>query len=420
MHQDAQTPARRHQWQKVFDAGQFNLFREKKTPTLYEVSWKRSNGSYGRRRFNAPSIEEALNEAPIVAGLITVQPTMDGQDLTVLEAFNEAFSHSKRGERARADWDGQQLRFMEWLTEHCPDCSEWRMITRRLIRDYMAKYNGRAPNTVRLAMQPIIQTAGYMSREYGLPHVAERLGIGSKLAKTPPNVYLADVAAFLDWIRVKHPLFEAGAALQGLVGLQLQEALRLTWDKVDLKRGLVEISGEVKNAYRNRVIPVCRKVVEILRRAHDARHGEKIIPVQEHVMLSPTGCSYVDGNSFRNYSRRLSKAFREWNAKVDWTPKDLRNCILTYAVTEGLHSEVWEQYVGHSPRTITARHYIPRLASATLGEKSALEKQMVSFRLHVVAPLDQAIKRIMGDQGSKILNIFERPAQNEAADVLVS
>ena len=40
----------------------------------------------------------------------------------------------------------------------------------------------------------------------------------------------------------------------------------LAWDRVDLERGLIEIRGEVKNEYRNRVIPVCRRVVEALNR----------------------------------------------------------------------------------------------------------------------------------------------------------
>lgn len=406
-------------WKKQFNAEKFSLFQEVRQKTLFEVSWKKCNGKYGRRRFNALSLEDALDQAPVVAGLVRDYLRMDGNGPTVLEAFTEALAHTKRGERAKRDWEIQQVRFMEWLVDNYPECSHWSMITRRVIRVYMAKFNGRADNTIRLAMQPIIQTSGFISREYSLPHVAERLGIGSKLAKTPPTVYLSDVVAFLDWVRGKHPLLEAGAALQGLVGLQLQEALRLTWDKVDLDQGLIEISGEVKNSYRNRVIPVCERVVEVLRRVHETRRLERVVPVKEHVVLSPMGCSFIDGNSFRNYSNRMTKAFREWNSKVEWSPKDLRNCILTYAVTEGFHSEVWEQYVGHSPRSITARHYIPRLASATFGEQEALKKQMASFKQLVVEPLDLAIGKLVKKDGAVILNFFEHQPSQEPADAEV-
>lgn len=335
------------------------------------------------------------------------------QEASVTQAFEDALAQSKRAARAKDDWDKEQVQFMEWLAKRHPDCSQWRMINRRIIREYMATFKDKAANTIRLRMQPIIQTSAYMSREYSLPNVAEKLGIGNKLKKTPPMVYLADVVAFLSWVREKDPLLEVGAVLQGLAGLQLQEALRLTWDKVDLDRGLIEISGEVKNAYRNRVIPVCAGVVETLRRICENRSSNGVVPVVEHVVLSPTGCSFVGGNSFRNYSNRLSKSFRVWNEKVDWSPKDLRNCILTWAVMEDRHSEVWEQYVGHSPRSITARHYIPRLAHATSGEKNALEKQMAAFRFQITEPLNLEIAKAQNEGEVKILNFFEPATPNE-------
>ena len=51
------------------------------------------------------------------------------------------------------------------------------------------------------------------------------------------------------------------------------------------------------------------------------------------------------------------------------------------------------------------RHYVPRLASASRGEGSALDRQMDLFRLHVTDPLDEAIA---GESGRIILKNFER------------
>ena len=73
------------------------------------------------------------------------------------------------------------------------------------------------------------------------------------------------------------------------------------------------------------------------------------------------------------------------------SPRNLRNCLPTFAVMSGLLSDVWEQYLGHAPRSITARHYIPRLASASHGEAEALERQANLFQLHVVQPLEKAM-----------------------------
>ena len=71
----------------------------------------------------------------------------------------------------------------------------------------------------------------------------------------------------------------------------------------------------------------------------------------------------------------------------------------------GSLNDVWEQYLGHAPRSITARHYIPRLASVSSGETDALIRQMDLFRLHVVDPLDQVIA---ARNEAKILKNFER------------
>ena len=394
---------RKKKWLKVARTERFNLFRSIMHPQVYEVSWK-NGGKYLRRRYQAPNVDVALEQAPVVCGFVSV---CQKRDFTLSDAFHLALERSNRGDRAKEDWAYAVRRFLSWLARHHSSCTHWHLLTRSIIDEYLSSYRGKSDTAKRLALQPIRQTAKFMADCYEYRDVAAGLKLGSKLKTPPAVVYLADVAAFLDYLAVANPRLEAGAALQGLAGLQLQEALRLTWDKVDLQNRLIEISGVVKNPYRNRVIPICRKLIGILRKAHNDRFKQKVIPIREHAVLSPTGCSYVEGNSFRNYSLRLSRIFREWNEEVAWAPKDLRNCILTYAVTEGIHGEVWEQYVGHSPRTITARHYVPRLAAATIGERGALEKQMRSFKLHVVEPLDFAIGNIESENSVDVLTFFE-------------
>jgi integrase len=237
-----------------------------------------------------------------------------------------------------------------------------------------------------------------------LVNLAERLGIGSKLERTSCEVYLEDVVSFLDWLRANECRLEVGVALQGLAGLQLQEATHLTWDRLDLDRGLVEISGDVKNVYRNRVIPVAERVHDALRRAYASQTAgdSKVKTLGGHVLLSKKGCPY--GKWWENYTKEVLKALRKWNPRIAWKPKDLRNCLPTFAVTHGLQSEVWEQYIGHVPKSVTAKHYIPRLASASLGESNALERQMELFRFHVTNHVDRAVAT--GD-ASRILNFFE-------------
>jgi len=366
------------EWTKVASRPLFNLYRHTAEPHLWKVRL-RASGGYIRRRFHAPNLAAALEEAPRISGLESEPEKRP--EVPLSDAFRFALEASKRASISRNDWFVMVERFLVWLRKQYPLCTHWELMTRTILRDYLATYEGRAANTKRLAIQPILQTAGYMHREHGFTNFGERLGIGSKLKSTPPLVYREDVLEFCDWLITNRPHLEAGVCLQGLAGLQLLEALRLTWDKVDLDKGLIEISGEVKNVYRNRVIPVAKRVVEALRRIHERRR-----PFVQQVLVGMHGLSYEE---YRSYGRQVRAAIKQWNRQCDWAPKDLRNCMPTFASIHGIHSELWEQYIGHAPRTVTGRHYVPRLASSTTGERAALERQMALFRRVVVDPFER-------------------------------
>lgn len=159
------------------------------------------------------------------------------------------------------------------------------------------------------------------------------------------------------------------------------------------------MSGEVKNEYRNRVIPVCTRALEALRNTH-ARQGPR---PEDAVLRSPKGFPW--GDSWINYSKEVVQALRAWNPKVDWKPKDLRNCLTTFAVCQGIMSDWWEQYVGHAPKTVAARHYLYRLAAPTQGEQAELERRMELLRHHVTRLLDAAILNLSGDTQASIVHI---------------
>ncbi len=206
--------------------------------------------------------------------------------------------------------------------------------------------------------------------------------------------------SYIVWSVLPEPVKEAGSYRfeeRGPAGLQLLEALRLTWDRVDLERGLVEISGEVKNEYRNRVIPICKKVQDALLCAK-SRAEEGAAKETDVVVVGERGFPYAD---FTSYSTRMRKALRAWNPTCSWAPKDLRNCLPSFATAEGIQGTVWEQYIGHAPKSVTDRHYVPRLASNTSGEERALEKQIALFRQLVIRPLEDAIYNFLQPRQSE-------------------
>ena len=364
---------RKPKWVKITEDPQskMTLWQDTNDPRAYEARLPKSLGRL-RRRFTAPNLQSAILAAPGHLGLVPDQEDRPPQ-MRIVDAFNATLQEARRGERSRVDWAKTVHRFMMWLPS---ELEYWHQITRQHLRDYLALFDGKADHTRRLGLQPVVQTARFMAREHGFRNVAEGLRLGSKNQRPTPRVYLSDVLDFLDHVRGTQ--IEAGVALQGLAGLQLQEATRPTWDKVDLDRGLIEISGEVKNEWRNRVIPICGRVVAALRRAARA----KVQSVDRRVIP----------RHYQNHSKQITWALRGWNSQVGWQPKDLRNCILQFAVDQGLHGLVWEEYVGHKPRGVTARHYIARLGAVSLGATEALEKQMSLFRDRVVTPLDAAIE----------------------------
>jgi integrase len=392
----------KQQWIKIVSTGRVSVFRDPSNPSRFEVSWRRANGSYGRRRFNADSVEQAIETAPVIAGLVQATPDVEG--ITLLDGFTQAMSETRRGSRGRADWLYQQTRFLEWLARSHPTVTHWHQVTRQIVKDYLRRYEGRSPNHRRLTLQPVIQTAGYLEREFQMPNVTRKLGIGNANVRETPTVFLADVVSLADFLKDRHPRLEVGVALQGLAALRLTEALRITWGKVDLRHGIIEVSGETKTSWSNRTIPVAARVHDALRRAWEIRPNAKVVDPQAPVVVSPKGRSYMAGTtSYHNYTKDLRKAVKEWNAEVGWRVKDLRNAVPTALAMAGLACDASEQYMGHAPKGITARHYIPRLSAVTKGEKAAFAHAMQVFKTPVV----EHIEHLASGSEAEILNFFE-------------
>jgi integrase len=277
------------EWVKIASRPLFNLYQSTMESNLWQIRLNGSGG-YLRRRFHAPSLQHALEAAPVVAGL--EKSPEERNRISLADAFSMALQNTNRRERSRLDWAKAVDKFMTWLRKHHPLCTHWGMMTRQILREYLnGCYAGKSANYRRLQMQPLLQTAAFMHREYEFSAIGERLGIGSKLKTLPRTVYLEDVISFCDFLRDRKSHLEVGACLQGLAGLQLLEALRLTWKNVDLECGLIEITGEVKNQYRNRVIPVCGRVLDALKRANERRTSGvgKVRPVVDCVVVGARG-----------------------------------------------------------------------------------------------------------------------------------
>ena len=94
----------------------------------------------------------------------------------------------------------------------------------------------------------------------------------------------------------------------------------------------------------------------------------------------------------------------KWNKKLDIAPKDWRNVVITHANLNNYDGSFLECYVGHSPRSISEKHYFPRLNSIkpdSRGQEQALEKVKEVFTEHVVRHLEEDVRGYYGEASEK-------------------
>lgn len=238
--------------------------------------------------------------------------------------------------------------FIKWLSPQ--GLLYWDELDLETMEAYLAslEQKGLARQTVRHYLNPLKRTSKWIAAKHpkefhdicsGLRHPKERLQLSGQPRN--PTLTVHEVLDFLEWLE-EHPTWNklsTGIALQGLAGLSMQEALRLNWDDVNLKKGIITVQGRVKNQYRFRTIPVVGVIIWLLRKRPDSS-----TPVE----------TYSD---YRHYSTAVRKALLKRNS-VTFQPKNLRNTIQTFAMERGFHDDYLLRYVGHAPRTISGKHYV--------------------------------------------------------------
>jgi integrase len=400
-------------------------------PFVFQV---RSRGSNRKppHVFYAQSISEAINIAPLKHGLAFSPPSAfdTGERISVFRAFDEAMKNSKRTAKKSIDeWDRATERFLSWIKINYPALRYWDELTRPLFKQYESylltsgKVEIRSANTMRLAFQPIGQTSLYMQDNYGTPDYCRKIANSSAKARHTPTINLVDVLDLLLFVphmnenrpkgigrpyviirnpdrqakQPEHrsrrvpdealPYVAAGIALAGLACLRVEEVARLTKSKVDLDRGLVEISGVIKTKDSARLIPVCPIVVELLRSIIGLPPREKWEGDKD--ALFPWSHSH--------YSKMVGRAMEVWNPILAWQPMYLRKCLPQFAQFRQIHSPIWERYMGHAMQGVTPRHYQRIIGRVSIGEEKEKAEDMELFRRTIIDPLQEGIREALAE-----------------------
>lgn len=238
----------------------------------------------------------------------------------------------------------------------------WKDLRLEHLQSYAANLvrDGKKIKTIKHYCQPVKTCSRWAALNW--PDQFRDFAAGFKYPKMPSNWEfsegksawrLEEVCEFILWLMDREDGWSVlpGVALQGLVGLRVTEALRLTWDKIDLGRGTATIEGQVKNIHSVRRILLPFFAVEVLRMA--SRSGERVLP------------NYAQYDA---YGRNLRRLMREWRPERLIPPSDLRDVLETEADLIGRSGFVLDRYLGHAPKTIGQKNYAK-------PSQSDLEKQ---------------------------------------------
>jgi integrase len=183
-----------------------------------------------------------------------------------------------------------------------------------------------------------------------------------------------------------------GVALQGLCGFQLQEVVRLTWDRVDLRSETITIEEDrrhdpsvtgVKNEHRVRKLPLPKLVVQILAdlwRSNPKRCESDLV---------------IEVPSWNAYSHRVERMLKVWNPAYRIPPKDLRNTLPTEAEKGGWMSIWVRRYFGHAPANMIERSYLAEVEGDWKKDEevdSFVEKLKENVVVHIDAEVEKCKK----------------------------
>jgi integrase len=226
------------------------------------------------------------------------------------------------------------------------------------------------------------------------------------LTNARPAFTFSEVADFIFWLSGQENGWRIlpGVALQGLAGLRVTEAHRLTWDRLDFAEGTLAIEGRTKNAPSVRLIPLPAFLLDILgearernrMRSEDSAWSES----QRWNLLNRVVVSQEWKRGFSDYGREVGRYLRKWQSGCLIEPKGLRRTIFAEADRLGFLGQTLERYVGHSIKGISAvtfAHYLP----LDLTAQVALMRERIV--VHADAALSDHRERWNARAGSNVI-----------------
>jgi integrase len=361
-------------------------------PGKWRASRNASPGKRTRLQFDASSLEEAVLKADRM--LFRSEEDEDISNLLISDCFERWLKSKNCSATTRIWYRANCLQFLRWLEAQYPRIRKWRDLRLEHLQSYANALvvEEKANKTIQHYCEPVRSASRWAATNwrdafhdfaegYRPPKRSCRLlyeDQRGRVALTP-----AEVGDFLIWLlgHSKGWKLLPDVALQGLCGLRVNEVLRLTWDRVDLKAGHVTIEGEVKNEFSVRRLPLPGLVLDVLEAC--SKNGPRVIPAY---------------HSHHEYGRALRGALRKWRPNLPLEPKGLRRTLPSEARRAGWSGSSLERYLGHSLKNITERHY---LASDAETLQSLFREQVVARVDAILRPCRKDFRRLAWKSGSE-------------------
>ncbi len=345
-------------------------------PGKWRLTGRSSTGSRSRIRFEAVGLEAAISEAESLLYPQVVSP--QESELKVSECLARWFNTLSISSDTETVYRYNVHAFLDWAQHQgFVSWGDFRL-------DHLLLYAkelcdaGKSRRYIELRCAPVIRAARWAAHNW--PEKYRDFSAGFRIPE--PNRELSyedqlergclrinEVGSFL--VRCQNQeqwaTLAPGIALQGLCGLRLREAWRLRWNRVDLAKGIVTVDGVVKNLSSVRRLPLPSLVLTILNAVPPS--GDRVL------------AAYADQTA---YAKAVGRCLRQVFPGRRIEPKGLRRTLPTQAIREGWGGYALERYLGHSPKSVTDKHYVAPTGDEVLD----------LFRTQVVARIEYSLQNL--------------------------
>lgn len=294
--------------------------------------------------------------------------------LSVRDALVEAIRLGSQGsQKHKAQLAGYANRFMAWIGKNHPSVKAWKQVSRSMVLAYLSTVPTDAKSkTVVAWLEPIRLAARFWAMESPEEYrdFTHCLPLPKRLEKSDPAPLTAlQAVAFLARVEAVQPALAPVYALALTAGLRILEAASIRFRDLDLNAGTVVVADvpwhSVKTPASKRTVPVPAHGLEYVRR-HLARLDAHPVPdgplftnqAGRPWNLDSLSCAWKrltgrESDRRRNARNHLSGL----DLPADFTPSECRATFATLARRSGCDSWLVECVMGHSAKSVLARHY---------------------------------------------------------------